>query len=300
MEFSPESEDRFVHEPSGTRISFVRDGQGKVTDLVLHRGGEHRATRISDVPLSEQVQPVDVNGTVFQTVISGNGKTAVVLVSGLDHWAKVAAGIEGEAHVIRYQADAARAGMGVQTDVQAQARMLHNLIKTLEVTRPCILVGHSFDGALIRIYADLYPEDVGALILVDPFHEGFVDWLEANQPKNYELFRRMAIANYVSDWNDFLGRLREARLPEGIPVVLLTAGRRQIRENDALEAQIKSADFEAGAAAVMKAHETWIAKVPNGRQVIVPDAGHEIPREQPAFVIEAIKQTLNDVKEGNK
>jgi glutamate 5-kinase len=89
-------------------------------------------------------------------------------------------------------------------------------------------------------------------------------------------------------------------VPKGIPVVLLTAGHRQIRTGDALETQVKTADFEAGAAAVMKAHEAWIAKVPNGRQVIVPDAGHEIPREQPAFVIEAIKRTLNDMKEPNK
>src|SRR5215471_19720334 len=35
MEFSPESEDHFVHEQSGTKMAFVRDDRGNVTDLVL-------------------------------------------------------------------------------------------------------------------------------------------------------------------------------------------------------------------------------------------------------------------------
>jgi pimeloyl-ACP methyl ester carboxylesterase len=243
---------------------------------------------------------VNVDGTAFQTVITGDGKTTVVLVSGVDNWAKVATGIEKEARVIRYKPAADRAGKADPMDVRTQARMLHDLLKALQFAQPSILVGHSFDGALIRIYADLYPEDVGGLILVDPFQETFVDWLKANQPKNYELFRKQAMEHYVSDWDDFLDRLRRARLPTGIPVVLLTAGRRQIRENNALEAQVKPADFEAGATAVMEAHKVWIAAVPNSRQVVVPDAGHEIPKEQPTFVIEAIKQTLNDIKERNR
>lgn len=300
MEFSLESEGHFVHQESGTRISFVRDSQGKVTDLVLHRGGEHRAKRISDVPSPERVQSVNVEGTAFQTVITGDGKMTVVLASGLDNWARVATGIEEEARVIRYQPDAGRAGKARPEDVRIQARMLHDLLKTLAVTRPCVFVGHSFEGALVRIYADLYPEDVGALVLVDPFHEGFVDWLAANQPANYELFRQRAIDDYVSEWEDFLSRLRGTRLPKGIPVVLLTADARQARAGDALENQVKPADFAAGAVAIMKSHETWIAKVPNGRHVIVADAGHEIPKEQPAIVIDAIKQTLNDMRERNK
>jgi pimeloyl-ACP methyl ester carboxylesterase len=292
MEFSAESKDRFVHEPSGTRIAFVRDDQGKVTELVLYRGGEHRAKRISEVPSSDLPRTVEVNGTTFQTVISGDGKVPVVLLSGLENWARVAAGIQKEARVVRYQADGAPADKNAPSDVRTQARVLHELLHTLEIAHPCILVGHSYNGALARIYASLYPDDVAGLVLVDPLDDEFVGWLRTNQPKNYELLRQRASENYVADWEDFLGRLRSARVPSGIRVVLLTAGHRQIREDDTLEKKITASDFEAGAMAVTKAHQAFIAKLTNGRQVVVPNAGHEIPNEQPEYVVQAVQQEL--------
>jgi pimeloyl-ACP methyl ester carboxylesterase len=300
MEFSPESKGRFVHEQSGTRISFVVDDQGRATDLVLYRGGEHRAKRISEVPSSDRPRTVEVNGTTFLTVISGEGKVPVVLLSGLENWAKVAAGIQREARVVRYRADVAPTGRTVPSDVRTQSRVLHELLNTLHIAKPCILVGHSYDGALARIYADVYPNDVAGLVLVDPLDEGFVRWLKANQPKNYELFRQRATENYVADWDDFLDRLRTARVPRGIPVVLLTAGHRQIRENDALEKKITASDLEAGAIAVTKAHQAFIAKLTNGRQVVVPNAGHEIPSEQPDYVIQAVQQELTEINKRPK
>lgn len=137
-----------------------RGDQGKVIELVLQRGGEHRARRISDIPSSEKVQTANVGGTTCQTVINGDGKAAVVLVSGLGNWANVSAGIKGMASVVRYQADEVPTANRVRLDVYAQARLLHELLKKLEIAKPCILVGHWLDGALIRIYTDLYPKDV--------------------------------------------------------------------------------------------------------------------------------------------
>ena len=300
MEFSPQSKDDFVHEPSGTRIRFVRNEQGNVTDLVLQRGGEHRAKRVSEVLPVEPARVVDVSGTTYHTVISGDGTVPVVLVSGLENWAKVAAGIRNEARVVRYKADRLGAGSSVPADVGTQVRSLHELLKTLEIPQPCVFVGHSYDGALVRIYADLYPDEVAGLVLVDPFDEGFVDWLKANQPKNYELFQQRATENYVANWDDFLEHLRAAKVPKATPVVLLTAGHRQARHNDALETKISAGEFEAGAAAVMKAHQSFIAKLPNGRQVVVPNAGHEIPGEQPDFVIQAIQQELKGMNHRGK
>lgn len=298
MVFAARSNDRFRHEASGTEISFTQDGDGKVIELVLYRGGEHRARRVSDASSFPEIQTVEVNGTTLQAVVDGHGETPVVLVRGLENWAKVAKDLESEAHVVRYEPANAngdqrkRAATGVRT----QARVLHGLLDTLKIPRPCLLAGHSYGGALVRIYTELYPNEVAGLILVDPFDEGFVDWLKANQAMNYERFRKQAIEQYVSDWDDLLAQLRVARVPKEIPVVLLTAGHRQIRAGDALETQVKPADFESGAAAIMKAHEAWINKVPNGRRVIVPGAGHDIPGEQPESVVEQIRRTIKQAR----
>lgn len=303
MEFFPESEDRFFHKASPTKISFLKDQQGRITDLVLHRGSEHRAQRISDAPLSDGIQSVTVGGTNYRVLMSGNGRATVVLVNGLAAWAKVRIGIEPVARVICYEA--VERSSGVQKPITRtapeQARELHALLESIHAAPPYILVGQSFRGALVRIYADMFPEGVAGLVLVDPFHEAFFeDWLQANQPENYQLFKQECTEKYVSDWDGLIGTLRKAQPPARMSVILLTAGQRRIRKNDTLEQKIRPEDFAQASRAIMDAHQKWISTVAKGKHTIVPDTGHEIHIEQPAFVVEAIKQTLNQVKESGQ
>ena len=44
-----------------------------------------------------------------------------------------------------------------------------------EKVRPCVLVGHSYGGLVVRLYASSYPEDVSGLVLVDALTEGCRD-----------------------------------------------------------------------------------------------------------------------------
>lgn len=48
---------------------------------------------------------------------------------------------------------------------------LHRLVERLNIVRPFILVGHSLGGFYARLYAERYPEDVAALVLIDASHE---------------------------------------------------------------------------------------------------------------------------------
>lgn len=48
---------------------------------------------------------------------------------------------------------------------------LHRLVERLGMARPFILVGHSLGGFYARLYAEKYPEDVAALVLIDASHE---------------------------------------------------------------------------------------------------------------------------------
>src|SRR5712672_1170413 len=94
MEFFPESTDRFFHKASPTKISFARDKFDHVTELILHRDGERRASRISSNPALDGVQTNTIGGIEYRRLITGSGKPTVVLVSGLTKWAKVRTGIE--------------------------------------------------------------------------------------------------------------------------------------------------------------------------------------------------------------
>ena len=48
---------------------------------------------------------------------------------------------------------------------------LHELLKNSGVPAPYILVGHSFGGINVRLYASMYPDEVAGMVLVDSSHE---------------------------------------------------------------------------------------------------------------------------------
>lgn len=51
------------------------------------------------------------------------------------------------------------------------ARELGDLLRAAHLPGPFILVGHSLGGAYARRFAQLFPQHVAGLILLDPFHE---------------------------------------------------------------------------------------------------------------------------------
>lgn len=55
----------------------------------------------------------------------------------------------------------------IKTDADVIKR-LHDLLVTLKINPPYLLVGHSIGGAFIRLYASKYPEEVCGLFFIDP------------------------------------------------------------------------------------------------------------------------------------
>ena len=68
---------------------------------------------------------------------------------------------------------------------------LHTVIHALALPRPVVLVGHSFGTFVVRVYADRFPDDVAALVLIDPvMPDEFVD--PAQSPRGPGLKPRYA------------------------------------------------------------------------------------------------------------
>lgn len=55
----------------------------------------------------------------------------------------------------------------IKTDADVIKR-LHDLLATLKISPPYLLVGHSIGGPFIRLYASMYPNDVCGLFFIDP------------------------------------------------------------------------------------------------------------------------------------
>src|SRR5262249_14840208 len=63
---------------------------------------------------------------------------------------------------------------------------LHALLAAARITTPVVLVGHSYGGLIVRLYAMTYPGEVAGMVLVDALTEGL---REAETPDEWAIQR---------------------------------------------------------------------------------------------------------------
>jgi len=119
----------------------------------------------------------DFAGVSLNLNCMGQGSPTVILDSGLGvpaaGWDLVMPDVAKFARVCSYD----RAGYGWSSAGQMPrtsgeiVKELHALLAASREKGPYVLVGHSFGGFNLRVYADKYPADVAGLVLVDTSHE---------------------------------------------------------------------------------------------------------------------------------
>ena len=239
---------------------------------------------------------VDAGGHKLRMYISGHGSPAVVFETGgepagggpLESWGRVQPAVSRFTTAVSYD----RAGIGLSLagpkprDARQVARELHAALQNAHVAPPYVLVGHSFGGPLIRVFAGMYPKDVCGLVLVEPTQEEFIDWNMARDKEHEE-------ERQDEEWKNILASLTEAhesRVPAGIPVTLITAmGPRVIPD---FVAEKDKEEFKETRPVWLKFHSEWLEKIPNAKHIITEDSGHMVPFEQPELVIQAIRDVV--------
>ncbi|MEN3276505.1 MAG: hypothetical protein V7631_2295 [Massilia sp.] len=116
---------------------------------------------------------IDVSGETVEYVMAGEGGPGVVLVNGsggpVDAWFKVFAALASERCTFAHN----RPGIGASSKpVRAQTademvEALRDVLETVGVPRPYVLVGHSLGGLVVNLFARLYPEEVAAVVLLE-------------------------------------------------------------------------------------------------------------------------------------
>ena len=117
---------------------------------------------------------VNVGSHSLHAVVSGKGSPAVVFDGGIgtasDEYRQIQDRISSAATMVTYD----RAGYGASDggplprDSRTESGELRVLLAELGIDPPYILVGHSLRGLNVEVYADLYPEEVAGMILLDP------------------------------------------------------------------------------------------------------------------------------------
>lgn len=150
--------------------------------LAAAAGAGHAATEddtvARDAPYARAEQLVDVDhGRRLNLYCVGQGSPTVVFDAGLGgntaSWDLVQPVVAQHTRACAYD----RAGLGFSDPATRPGTSadavddLHRLLRAAGIKPPYILVGHSYGGLNVRLYAYDYPAEVVGMVLVDPSHE---------------------------------------------------------------------------------------------------------------------------------
>jgi len=262
------------------------------------------AVKIPPLAITGTEHMIDVGGRRLHCFVYGSGGPTVVLVSGFQapqaYWNPVVPGIAEVATVVTY--DRAGYGRSERGDRPVHGRQtaddLHVLLGKLGVPKPYLLVGHSYGGRIVRLFAAAYPAETAGLILEEAGHEDLPDaQLEALTGKDRETLAAM-IAPYRATVpnprteTDYMAETveqlrRSGPLPH-VPLTVITAASR----GSGLPA-VFSPENQAKLTEVAMAMQKKLAElVPGGEQVLVEGAGHSVHLDKPEAVLAPIRAML--------
>ena len=268
---------------------------------------------------------VDVGDHRLHLNCSGQGSPTVILESGLGgnslDWTRVVPGIASFTRVCAYD----RAGYGwsemgpmPRTGLRI-AEELHQLLQNAQEQGPYLLVGHSFGGLTVRLFASRYHAETVGLVLVDASHELQFDYLRQvgaigrknhvkdkagglgvpeNLPAEVSVLDQFlvgtekAMLTMASEGRYFQFSGYQTRLfansSDGIPVTVLSRGRRvwaHDERGDRLEAAWETLQ------------QDLFRRLGTSRR-IASDSGHYIQLDQPRLVIDSIRSLAHTIKRG--
>ena len=227
------------------------------------------------------------------------GSPTVILDAGLgdtsDTWLAVESEIARFTRTLVYD----RANLGKSKPSpppRTSAVMVNELRNLLSIERlegPYLLVGHSFGGLNMMLFAALYPEETAGIVLVDSVHPNleprFLAMLSPTQEQRYRNARNDE--GVTLDEKILSGQQLTAALP--LPDVPLTV---LVRERSPYESNGFPGEFEQS---WQKMQRELAQLTSHGRLVVVENSGHYIHRDQPKHVIDAIYDLVEKVR-GNE
>ena len=147
-----------------------------------------------------------------------------------------------------------------------------------------ILVGHSYGGLLVQLFALRYPDLVSGLVLIDPMNVKFVDRFGLDKLNSVTPYFENPTENWqkagnrmVDNFPKALEVLRGKELNNQIPVLLLTAGNPMVPE------------------IWRECHEEMVMNSENHKLLIAEGNNHDITSENPDIVINTIIDLINTI-----
>ena len=246
---------------------------------------------------------VDVGGRRLYINCSGKapkGIPVVVMDAGMgstsNAWSLVQPKVAPFARVCSYD----RAGMG-KSDRAPQRHTsqdivndLHHLLVKTGIKPPYVLVGHSLGGMNVRLYASKYPKEVKGMVLVDSTHEDETDRMIALLPP--QMLQKAKPEDMLIqspediDFNGSVAQVRAANWHRDIPLIVITRGNATFNPTDYVVPSLAPKFEEIR----LELQKDLVRRSSRGKQIIAEKSGHNIHRDQPELVINAIRQVVKE------
>jgi pimeloyl-ACP methyl ester carboxylesterase len=234
---------------------------------------------------------VNIGGYYLRIESKGEGRPVVVMDAGLNQprstWGRVPAEVATFTRVVTYD----RAGLGESNPgttprtSQQIVKELHQLLKRAGISGPYVLVGHSFGGLNVRLYASHYPEEVIGMVLIDASHEDEYSRLAAIMPpqeretyllheggENYERVNLLASAE----------QLRTAGPLKSMPLIVISAGQNEWAGLGTPKERVRT-ELQSSLACL----------IPGATQTIARKSGHFVQQHEPELVVNAIRTVVS-------
>jgi len=231
--------------------------------------GTYIAGQIAKNKLAQRFPPtgiiIDSGAHQIHVKCNGDGPVTIILEAGLNdfsiHWNRVVPLLSKDTRTCAYD----RAGLGWSTSHAVSAKLqdavanLQTVVSTVSNNKPLVLVGHSYGSLIVRLFAQLHPERIRAIILLDPANE--------HMPERIKGYSEVLTA--VASQFNTLSRLADfglvALMPNKIPTGVLSG-----EALDQYRAVVASSHYLNAAAAESQ------AMVPNLRYMQTQDQSNLI------------------------
>lgn len=203
---------------------------------------------------------------------------------------------------------------GIDPEPEYVAGHLHELLKTLKVPPPYILVGHSWGGPLILYYAGQYPAEVAAMVYIDPtdpmltsetmYMTSDKDKIAEMKAEREVLVKRLLSSNPGAEaenrvLENFMDMPLEKRnLPDNpvVPTEVILATRFDNQEDNS---PMNEERFNKFIDLRIKRFREITSSLPQGTLTLAADAGHNIPMEAPDLIADAIRRVKAQFQTGS-
>jgi len=261
-------------------------------------------TETSEEKSSSLDQMIDVGGYRLHINCAGNpinGSSTVVMDAGgydsSETWNKVQPEIAKFARVCVYD----RAGLGKSQrrpspsyPSQEVVKDLHTLLANAHIAPPLVLVGHSFGGMNVRLYASQHPQEVVGMVLVDSVHEDEMDRSVAMMPP--EIKQRMTEADkgQLARLAISEGQVRAAHWHSDIPLAVLTHGVVSPGDYGIPSMAVKGEELR------LEMQKALARLSSRSKHIIAEKSGHYIQRDQPELVIDSVRQVVEATRTSDR